>query len=368
MIKLHKSLIFMLFMLFTSSLFGSTPIRGPGFDGAASANARQRLIAAADALLGTPYRYAGLDRRGLDCSGFVHLSFREGLNQNVPRTTIDFYNWVQKIPTSELQPGDLLFFVTTGNRVSHMGIYTGNGWFIHSASEGPNTGVIYSHLDENYWRRTFLGAGRALPWSIEAASIIASSPPEARNSRPAVNPPTANPPSSNTPPGISPPANPPSNNTPPVNSPPTGIFANRGSANSGFYRSLGAAWIWGDVFNSNMFRGLSLQASIGYKWDNYMAGLQFRPGWDNSLSVLYLPLAITVGTNNINVFGGPALIFSSSGQSRWNWEFGLSAHTQPIATAGGTVSMYGELSFYPDFSSNPSGIRFTTGFRYFFDR
>jgi len=363
---LKKSLKITFFLLFMASfnplLYASTPIRGPGFDGAAAGNARQRLMAAADALLGTPYRYAGLDRRGLDCSGFVHLSFREGLNQTVPRTTVDFYNWVQKIPTGELQPGDLVFFVTVGSRVSHMGIYTGNGWFIHAASDGPNTGVIYSHLDENYWRRTYLGAGRALPWSIEAAAIIASSPPDARNSRPGANPPTANP-SINSPPVNSPPGN-----TPPVNSPPARIFANSGSGNTGFYRSLGAAWIWGDVFNSNMFRGLSLQASVGYRWDNFMAGLQFRPGWDNNQSILYLPLAITFGINNINIFGGPALMFTSSGQSRFNWEFGLSAHTQPVAAAGGAVSMYGELSFHPNFSSNPSGIRFTTGFRYFFDR
>ena len=135
----------------------------PNNNRAAPDNERRMLIAAAESFLGTPYRYAGLDRRGLDCSGLVYASFREGLNQIVPRRTEDLYNWAQKIPAGELQPGDLVFFSTARNTVSHVGIYTGNGRFIHSASEGPQTGVIYSRLDESYWSRTFLAAGRVFP-------------------------------------------------------------------------------------------------------------------------------------------------------------------------------------------------------------
>ena len=154
------------FLLFVPVFSASAPAREPGFDGTAPLNERQRLITSAESLLGTPYRYAGLDRRGLDCSGLVYLSFLEGLGRIIPRRTEDIYNWAEIITAGELQPGDLVFFRTVGTRVSHVGIYTGRGRFIHSASEGPQTGVIYSNLNERYWRQTFMAAGRVFPLDI----------------------------------------------------------------------------------------------------------------------------------------------------------------------------------------------------------
>lgn len=131
---------------------------------AAYREARARLLAAAGKYERTPYRYGGMDRRGLDCSGFVFLSFSDALGISVPRNAESLYSWVEKIPIDKAQPGDLVFFRTTGSgKISHVGILTGKGRFIHSASSGPKTGVIYSRLDEKYWARTYAGAGRALP-------------------------------------------------------------------------------------------------------------------------------------------------------------------------------------------------------------
>jgi probable lipoprotein NlpC len=162
-------------MLLASGVLTAVPIRGARLYGAGAAEARLSLLAAAEACLGVPYRYAGIDRRGLDCSGLVYLSFREGCNYYAaPRTAEAIYNWTEKIDARELQIGDLVFFVTAGQRISHVGIYAGNGRFIHSASEGPRTGVMYSRLDEAYWKRTYRGAGRALPWDDEAAAAMAS--------------------------------------------------------------------------------------------------------------------------------------------------------------------------------------------------
>jgi len=149
------------------------PIRGATLHGAGTVKARLRLISTAESWLGTPYRYTGVDKKGMDCSGFVYVSFKEALNVSIPRSSDAIYDWTEKIATSELQPGDLVFFVTAGQRISHLGIYTGEGRFIHSASEGPETGVIYSRLDEAYWKRCYIGAGRALPWDDEAALAMA---------------------------------------------------------------------------------------------------------------------------------------------------------------------------------------------------
>ncbi|MDR3122636.1 MAG: C40 family peptidase [Treponema sp.] len=125
-------------------------------------DARAQLIRAAQKYRGLPYRYGGMDRRGLDCSGLVFLSFRDSLHIEVPRRAEDLYHWTERLEQDQIQPGDLVFFQQNG-RIFHVGIYIGEGWFFHSASSGPKTGVMYSRLDEGFWSRSFAGAGRALP-------------------------------------------------------------------------------------------------------------------------------------------------------------------------------------------------------------
>ena len=167
MMGLSKFLRFFWFLglfFLGTGIFAAIPITERALQGLTPVDARLKLLATARSLLGTPYRFGGVDRQGLDCSGFVALSFKEALNIPIPRMSHSMYTWTQRIETAELRPGDLVFFVTVGQRVSHVGIYAGGGRFIHSASAGPRTGVIYSSLSESYWRRTFRGAGRALPW------------------------------------------------------------------------------------------------------------------------------------------------------------------------------------------------------------
>jgi len=126
--------------------------------------ARERLLDVAISYEGTPYRLGGTTRRGMDCSGFVYRSFQEALGVAVPRTSESMFLWSERIALELIQPGDLVFFRTTGTaRITHVGIYTGGGSFIHSASQGRVTGVIFSNLSEPYWARTYAGAGRALP-------------------------------------------------------------------------------------------------------------------------------------------------------------------------------------------------------------
>jgi probable lipoprotein NlpC len=145
-------LIFPLFSLAAEPPLGAVPGR----------DARAQLIKAAQSYRGVPYRYGGMDRQGLDCSGLVFLSFRDSLQVEVPRRAEDLYHWTERLERDQIQPGDLVFFQQDG-RIFHVGIYIGEGWFFHAASSGPKTGVMYSRLDENFWSRNYAGAGRALP-------------------------------------------------------------------------------------------------------------------------------------------------------------------------------------------------------------
>ena len=115
------------------------------------------------AAAGKAYKWNGkTPETGFDCSGFVYRVFVQATGQEVPRTSAGLYAWSEPISSLEMQKGDLLFFNTTGT-VSHVGIYMGNGRFIHSASDGPETGVIISSLEEPYWKDRFIGAGRVIP-------------------------------------------------------------------------------------------------------------------------------------------------------------------------------------------------------------
>ncbi|WP_421711506.1 NlpC/P60 family protein [Alcanivorax sp.] len=105
---------------------------------------------------GVPYRYGGLSPRGVDCSGFVYLTFLSRLGMEVPRTTTELLQSGEKVKRDEIQVGDLVFFRTgPGNR--HVGIYMGNGDFLHASS---SQGVMTSSLSNPYWRQRYWQARR----------------------------------------------------------------------------------------------------------------------------------------------------------------------------------------------------------------
>ena len=108
-------------------------------------------------MLGTPYHYGGSSPRGFDCSGLVYYAFRE-TGVRVPRTTRAQLRHAKPVPLSQLRPGDLLFFNQHSSRVSHVGIYVGDGWFIHAPSRGRR--VSYDSLQDSYWKPRLVAAGR----------------------------------------------------------------------------------------------------------------------------------------------------------------------------------------------------------------
>ncbi|CAO96879.1 C40 family peptidase [Erwinia tasmaniensis] len=107
---------------------------------------------------GAPYHYGGMDRGGVDCSGFVYLTFRERFNLQLPRTTSAQTGIGTRIDKSQLLPGDLVFFKTgSGENGLHVGIYDTDSYFIHAST---SRGVTRSSLDNVYWRKVFWQARR----------------------------------------------------------------------------------------------------------------------------------------------------------------------------------------------------------------
>jgi len=105
---------------------------------------------------GTPYRMGGTSKKGVDCSAFVQTLESAVYGANVPRTAKDQKNSCAIISDDELKEGDLVFFNTKGG-VSHVGVYLMENKFVHASTSG---GVMISDLQDSYWKRRFLGAGR----------------------------------------------------------------------------------------------------------------------------------------------------------------------------------------------------------------
>jgi lipoprotein Spr/probable lipoprotein NlpC len=140
-------------------------------DESAYSDTRALLRAAERDWRGTPYRYGGTTRDGIDCSAFVQLVYGDVFGINLPRATAEQVHTGEMINRRDLRPGDLVFFKTRP-RTRHVGIYLGEGEFAHAST---SQGVMISHLDEAYWRARFWTSRRLLPDAPEAP--LAPRPP-----------------------------------------------------------------------------------------------------------------------------------------------------------------------------------------------
>ncbi len=117
---------------------------------------RDELVDTAKRFLGVPYRWGGEDNRnGFDCSGLTMVSYRlNGLN--LPRNSRMQFQAGTSVPKHLLKKGDLVFFATKGGkRVTHVGMYAGNGQFIHAPRTGKT--VRYASLSSDFWKNTYVG-------------------------------------------------------------------------------------------------------------------------------------------------------------------------------------------------------------------
>ncbi|MEW8507129.1 MAG: C40 family peptidase [Candidatus Thiodiazotropha sp.] len=115
------------------------------------------VVAIAEKLRDKPYLYGGITPKGFDCSGLVHYAYLK-TGKTIPRTTWNQYRISQRLPFKNAKPGDLLFFKIDSRKLSHVGLYAGDGRFIHASTKQNR--VMDASLNDAYWRTRLIGVGR----------------------------------------------------------------------------------------------------------------------------------------------------------------------------------------------------------------
>lgn len=114
----------------------------------------ERMKQVAASYIGIPYRFGGMSRRGVDCSGLVCLIYREVSRAKLPHSSGALRRLGKKVGDHKAQCGDLVFFKRgIFGRVNHVGIFLNESTFIHASTK---KGVIYSNLDDDYYRKHFV--------------------------------------------------------------------------------------------------------------------------------------------------------------------------------------------------------------------
>jgi len=125
---------------------------------ALSATSNMKLFHFVYDWIGTPYRFGGDSRKGIDCSAFTKELYSEVFNLDIKRNSRDIFSMVSPVAKDDLKEGDLVFFKIHSRRISHIGIYLGNNRFAHASLRG----VAISSLDDAYYSRYFYKGGRLL--------------------------------------------------------------------------------------------------------------------------------------------------------------------------------------------------------------
>lgn len=152
------------------AVLAAAPSKAQGFTEASAYVAATSSVPSSDARVaaafrrahddwsGTRYRYGGMSRSGIDCSALMLVWFRSLYGVNLPRTAAQQATEGVRVSRSDLRAGDLVFF-SQGTRISHVGVYIGNGQFAHSSS---SKGVAIAELSNSYWSPRFRTARRIL--------------------------------------------------------------------------------------------------------------------------------------------------------------------------------------------------------------
>ena len=125
---------------------------------ALSATSNMKLFHFVYDWIGTPYRFGGSSKKGIDCSAFTKELYSQVFNMDIERNSRDIFSMVSPVKRDELKEGDLVFFKIHSRRISHVGIYLGNNRFAHASSRG----VAINSLDDAYYNRYFYRGGRML--------------------------------------------------------------------------------------------------------------------------------------------------------------------------------------------------------------
>jgi len=135
------------------------------------------LVGSALGFLGVPYKRGGNSAAtGFDCSGFVKTVYEQTVGLILPRKAAQQAAATQRIDKADLQPGDLVFFNTMRRAFSHVGIYIGEGQFIHSPRPGAEVRV--ENMGVSYWSRRFDGARRVPVADARSAPEVKTTEPK----------------------------------------------------------------------------------------------------------------------------------------------------------------------------------------------
>ncbi|HVS00036.1 MAG TPA: C40 family peptidase [Thermoanaerobaculia bacterium] len=169
----------LIWLLSVGSAGTAVPAQAPGVPAVVRfpAQALHAVVDNALGWLGSPYRMGGSARSGIDCSGLVRAVYGS-LGVVLPRTAAGQFHQGVPVPDAELRPGDLVFFENTyKSGISHVGIYIGDGRFVHAA--GRKRGVVVTAMAEPYFRSRFIGARRLLGGEPVRVRQVADLDPEA---------------------------------------------------------------------------------------------------------------------------------------------------------------------------------------------
>jgi len=168
--RLIFTFLALIFLIVIFSSCGSTPVyRGEGIQcsggnwseivssgGTPRTSADNRMMDEIESWMGTPYSYGGESRSGVDCSAFTQAIYR-AVDIEIPRTASRQAATADIVNPSIIKFGDLIFFNTSGSGISHVGIYIGNGFFVHASS---SRGVVRESLSKEYYASRIVSVGR----------------------------------------------------------------------------------------------------------------------------------------------------------------------------------------------------------------
>ena len=117
----------------------------------------EQLYREIDQWLGIPYKYAGKDKKGVDCSGLVCILLDKVYSYKIEGSSNTIHKKVNRISNYERREGDLVFFKINSDQITHIGLYLSNNKFIHSTVQ---KGVIISSLEEDYYKKYYYSSGR----------------------------------------------------------------------------------------------------------------------------------------------------------------------------------------------------------------